>query len=216
MGRHGGTLFPICFSQAFLKPGLLFLFIKGPLSDMFIPRLFCGFVLLGLTSALSTVLAQNANTSSTPNHTTVLILGGGMTGVIAARTLHEQGIEDFILLDAKTELGGRMTSKAFGEPGRQIVVEMGPNWVQGTQQGNGTANPIWELALKHNLTTAFNDMYGSVSACIVSLCVVCCAHGSQLPMMIVVITTTPTCSMMRLTTLLRLLLSRVYRSPFLY
>ncbi|KAG9311051.1 hypothetical protein JVU11DRAFT_8951 [Chiua virens] len=119
---------------------------------------------LGLLSATSAVAAQNANTTSTsPTHTTVLILGGGMTGVIAARTLHEQGINDFIILDAQGELGGRMIHMPFGEPGRQVVVEMGPNWVQGTQQGDGPANPIWELALKHNLTTVFNNLYGSVA-----------------------------------------------------
>lgn len=133
---------------------------------MFLSRVSCRVILLGLLSTLSGVSAQNANTTSTvSNRTTVLILGGGMTGIIAARTLHEQGIDDFIILDAKIELGGRMISKAFGVPGRQVVVEMGPNWIQGTQQGNGTANPIWELALKHNLTTAYNDLYGSMSMC---------------------------------------------------
>ncbi|KAH0833997.1 hypothetical protein J3R83DRAFT_11233 [Lanmaoa asiatica] len=124
----------------------------------------CRVTLLGLLSALSGVFAQNANTTSTTsNHTTVLILGGGMTGVIATRTLHEQGIDDFVILDARVELGGRMIPRAFGISGRQVVVEMGPNWIQGTQQGNGNANPIWELALKHNLTIAYNDMYGSVT-----------------------------------------------------
>ena len=131
---------------------------------MFFSRVLPYFVLLGLLSAVPGVFAQNANTTSTAhNHTTVLILGGGMTGIIAARTLHEQGIDDFIILDAKTELGGRMSARTFGVAGRQVVIEKGPNWVQGTQQGNGSANPIWELVLKHNLTTADNDLYGSVS-----------------------------------------------------
>jgi polyamine oxidase len=86
-----------------------------------------------------------------------------MAGVIAARTLHEQGIDDFIIVEAKIELGGRMIPKPFGVPGRQVTVEMGPNWIQGTQQGDGPANPIWELALKHNLTTVYNDLYGSIT-----------------------------------------------------
>lgn len=142
---------------------------------MFLSRLSCRVVLLGFWSTFSGVFAQGVNTTSTAsNCTTVLILGGGMAGIIAARTLHEQGIDDFIILDAKTELGGRMIPKAFGVAGRKVVVEMGPNWIQGTQQGNGTANPIWELALKHNLTTVYNDMYGSISMYIVltfSICV---------------------------------------------
>jgi polyamine oxidase len=179
---------------------------------MIISRASCGFALLGLSSALSGVFAQNANTSSTTSyHTTVIILGGGMAGIIAARTLHEQGIDDFIILDAKTELGGRMIPKAFGVTGRQVVVEMGPNWVQGTQEGNGTANPVWELAIKHNLTTVYNDMYGSVSMCIIHL--VSCmpsAHGSQLLMTTGVIIIIPTCSIRRLITSLRPPSSQVY------
>ncbi|KAG6370738.1 hypothetical protein JVT61DRAFT_11125 [Boletus reticuloceps] len=131
---------------------------------MFLLRVSWSFVLLGLLSILSGVFAQNAKSTSTaPNHTTVLILGGGMTGVIAARTLHEQGIDDFIILDAQAGVGGRMIPETFGVPGRQSVIELGPNWVQGTQQGNGPVNPIWELALKHNLTTAYNDLYGSIT-----------------------------------------------------
>ncbi|KAF8425812.1 hypothetical protein L210DRAFT_3765284 [Boletus edulis BED1] len=99
----------------------------------------CSIALLGLPSTLSGAFAQNANSTSTaPNHTAVLILGGGMAGVIVARTLHERGIGGFIILDAQAG-------------------------VQRTQQGNGPANPIWELALKHNLTTAYSDLYGSVT-----------------------------------------------------
>ncbi|KIK97836.1 hypothetical protein PAXRUDRAFT_135456 [Paxillus rubicundulus Ve08.2h10] len=133
---------------------------------MYLPRISRSFAFLGLLSTLPSVLAQDATTTPAPpasNHTTVLILGGGMAGIIAARTLHEQGIDDFVILEAKIELGGRMIPKAFGITGRQVVVEMGPNWIQGTQQGNGPANPIWELALKHNLTTVYSDLYGSIT-----------------------------------------------------
>ena len=184
---------------------------------MIFSRVSCGFAILGLSSALSGVVAQNANTSSTAsNHTTVLILGGGMTGIIAARTLHDQGIDDFIILDGKTELGGRIIHKKFGVAGRQVVVEVGPSWIQGTQQGNGTANPIWELAIKHNLTTVSNDMYGSISMCITYL--VSCmpgAHGSQLLMTTVVIMIIPMYSIMRLIILLRSPSSQVRRSNLL-
>ena len=184
---------------------------------MILSRVSCGFAILGLLSALSGVFAQNANSSSTAfNHTTVLILGGGMTGVIAARTLHDQGIDDFLILDGKIELGGRMICKKFGVAGRQVVVELGPSWIQGTQQGNGTANPIWELAIKHNLTTVSNDMYGSISMCIIYL--VSCmsgAHSSQLLMTTMVIMITLTCSITRLITLLRPPSSQVCRSNLL-
>ncbi|OAX35722.1 amine oxidase [Rhizopogon vinicolor AM-OR11-026] len=93
----------------------------------------------------------------------VLILGGGMAGTIAARTLHEKGIEDFIILEGKTELGGRILSDSFGATGKNFTVEMGPSWIHGTQTGNGTANPVYSLALKHNLSMANNDWYGNIT-----------------------------------------------------
>lgn len=90
----------------------------------------------------------------------VLILGGGVAGVIAARTLHENGIQDFLIIEARNELGGRMKSRTFGG---NTTVELGANWVQGTQTDGGPANPIFELAKKHNIKTQFNDYFGSVS-----------------------------------------------------
>ncbi|KAG6330222.1 hypothetical protein ID866_8866 [Astraeus odoratus] len=120
-----------------------------------------GFVLLGLVVS---TLAQNiTNAGAPPNSTKVLILGGGMAGVIAARTLHEQGIDDFVIVDGKIELGGRMINKPFGISGRQTVVEMGPAWIKGTEDGNGNVNPVWALAQKWNLSTVTSDLYGSIS-----------------------------------------------------
>ncbi len=95
--------------------------------------------------------------------TKVLILGGGVAGIIAARTLHEQGIDDFIILEARNELGGRLMSRSFGVEGNQWMVEVGANWVQGTQTEDGPANPIWELAKKHNVSLHSSHYFGSVS-----------------------------------------------------
>jgi polyamine oxidase len=94
--------------------------------------------------------------------TTVLILGGGVAGVLAARTLHEKGIDRFLIVEAREELGGRMRSTPFGEGGRRATVELGANWIQGTQEGNGPANPILTLAQKHGLKTAESDFYTSI------------------------------------------------------
>jgi polyamine oxidase len=96
----------------------------------------------------------------------VLILGGGMAGVIAARTLHQAGIVNFVIVEARDELGGRMQTQSFGGK----IIEQGPNWIQGTQVGNGPANPMLVLAEKHNLTRQFNDWFGSVSEYYLSLC----------------------------------------------
>ncbi|KAH9477058.1 Polyamine oxidase 6 [Psilocybe cubensis] len=96
---------------------------------------------------------------ATTKHHQVLILGGGVTGVIAARTLHERGIDDFVIVEARNELGGRMQTATFANR----TIEQGPNWIQGTQEGNGPANPIFTLAKKHGVKTQFNDWFGSVS-----------------------------------------------------
>ncbi|KAF7361326.1 Amine oxidase [Mycena sanguinolenta] len=96
------------------------------------------------------------------NHRSVLILGGGVAGIIAARTLHEQGIDDFLIVEARDELGGRLRSKRFGADNRRVTVELGANWIQGTQEGNGPTNPILALARKHGLKAAESDFYDSM------------------------------------------------------
>ncbi|KAI0365871.1 amine oxidase [Pilatotrama ljubarskyi] len=95
-----------------------------------------------------------------PKDAKVLILGGGVAGVVAARTMHEQGIDDFIIVEARSELGGRMMSHEFGAAGNRWAVEVGANWVQGTQTRNGPANPIWMLAKKHNVSLHSSDFFG--------------------------------------------------------
>ncbi|KAI9430824.1 amine oxidase [Lactarius indigo] len=97
-----------------------------------------------------------------PN-TQVLILGGGVAGIIAARMLAAQGIADFLIVEARDELGGRMRSTTFGAPGRQLTVELGANWIHGTQENDGPANPIFELALKHNLRTVESHPHTSIT-----------------------------------------------------
>ena len=79
--------------------------------------------------------------------TKVAILGGGMSGTIAARTLSQANISDFLLIEARHELGGRMMATEF----MGNVVELGANWVQGTTNNvTGDTNPIWDLALKYD------------------------------------------------------------------
>ncbi|KAJ7334786.1 amine oxidase [Mycena albidolilacea] len=106
--------------------------------------------------------AAIALTETTKDHKSVLILGGGVAGVIAARSLHQHGIDDFLIIEARDELGGRLRSKEFGADGRQATIELGANWVQGTQEGNGPVNPILILAQKHGLKAAKSDYYNSI------------------------------------------------------
>lgn len=121
-----------------------------------------GSYLLALQLIATRVSANIVNQRSSTNDASVLILGGGVTGVIAARTLHERGHNNFIIVDARDELGGRMQNKTIGSQGRAFTVEQGPNWVQGTQTGDGPANPILLLTKKHGVKTQFNDLFGSL------------------------------------------------------
>ncbi|KIO17973.1 hypothetical protein M407DRAFT_226717 [Tulasnella calospora MUT 4182] len=91
--------------------------------------------------------------TSTSDTYDVLILGGGVAGVIAAQQLHNAGIDNFLIVEARDELGGRMHSYKLDN----YTVEVGCNWVQGTQKDNGPINPIYSLALRHGLVTATNN-----------------------------------------------------------
>ncbi len=53
----------------------------------------------------------------------VLILGGGVAGVIAARKLTDEGITDFVIVEARDELGGRMHSTSFGARRERLLYE---------------------------------------------------------------------------------------------
>ncbi|EEB86686.1 hypothetical protein MPER_16269, partial [Moniliophthora perniciosa FA553] len=66
---------------------------------------------------------------------------------------------DFLIIEGRNELGGRMMSHKLGN----FTVELGANWVQGTQTDDGPANPIFELVNKHGVKTQYNDLYGSIT-----------------------------------------------------
>ncbi|WP_301584979.1 flavin monoamine oxidase family protein [Halomonas alkaliantarctica] len=66
-------------------------------------------------------------------HTTrIAIVGGGLAGLYAAYLLEQQGISDFVLLEGRDELGGRIASvtpEGKSAPGQQPeAFDMGPSW----------------------------------------------------------------------------------------
>ncbi|KAI0270548.1 amine oxidase [Gloeopeniophorella convolvens] len=117
--------------------------------------LFCAFA----APALALPRPQPAPTDGAHRDTKVLILGGGVAGVLAARTLTREGISDFVIVEARDELGGRMHSTRFAGH----TVELGANWIQGTQTGSGPANPILTLARKHALSAVESDYFTSMT-----------------------------------------------------
>jgi monoamine oxidase len=131
------------------------------------------------TSGIAIPTEQSHATSA--NDFQVLILGGGVAGAMAAETLHRRGIDNFKVIEARSSLGGRMKSFSFGAPGREYILELGADWIHGTQTNNGPSNPIYDLARKHNLSTQPNHYRGSMSTSPISDAVITDAVGFQRP-----------------------------------
>jgi polyamine oxidase len=88
----------------------------------------------------------------TAHQAQVIILGGGIAGIAAARSLMtEHNITDILLIEARDELGGRAHTETLHNAitGKDITVEKGCNWIQGPGK-----EPILELAQKWGLKTA--------------------------------------------------------------
>jgi polyamine oxidase len=83
--------------------------------------------LLSLTVIGALMLsASSAPTQSKITKAKVAILGGGVAGISAAKNLVAHGITDFVIIEARDELGGRAHDVEFAG----IRVEKGCNWVR--------------------------------------------------------------------------------------
>jgi monoamine oxidase len=71
-----------------------------------------------------------------------IIVGGGFSGLAAARLLHKAG-RKFILLEARERLGGRTYTKQI-DPDK--YVDLGGQWIGPTQ------DRMYELALEHEVS----------------------------------------------------------------
>ncbi|XP_070578791.1 uncharacterized protein [Ptychodera flava] len=98
-----------------------------------------------------TVFLFGANIAvSTEGTPRVLILGAGMSGIAAAKTLADSGVDDFLILEGDSDIGGRVKSTSFGGQ----LIELGANWVH---FGNSSDNPIWQLKEKYNIRGKHSD-----------------------------------------------------------
>ncbi|RWW42246.1 hypothetical protein BHE74_00052223 [Ensete ventricosum] len=87
----------------------------------------------------------------------VIVVGAGMSGISAAKTLSDAGVKDILILEATDRIGGRMRKVNFAG----MNVEKGANWVEGV---NGPEmNPIWKMANKLHLRKFFSD-YSNLSS----------------------------------------------------
>jgi monoamine oxidase len=68
----------------------------------------------------------------------VIVVGAGIAGLAAAFDLHQAGLRNIIVLEAKDRIGGRVwTDRSWGFP-----VDLGASWIHGPSRGN----PLTQLA----------------------------------------------------------------------
>ncbi len=90
----------------------------------------------------------------------VIIVGAGIAGIAAAKTLSENGVTDFIILEAESRIGGRLKSTVLNST--SLRVELGANWIQGIDPKNPWKHPLWAIAercggLEGNFVKDFNN-----------------------------------------------------------
>lgn len=62
------------------------------------------------------------------NHKKIAIIGGGLSGLYAAYLLEKSGITDYILLEARDDIGGRISDFSFSSGARIDRFDLGPTW----------------------------------------------------------------------------------------
>ncbi len=56
----------------------------------------------------------------------IAIVGGGLSGLYAAHLLEQQGLHDYVLLEARPTWGGRIESATLDEPQHPHRFDLGP------------------------------------------------------------------------------------------
>lgn len=87
-------------------------------------------------------LERTANTSNqTIAKTKLVIIGAGIAGLAAAKTLEDANFKDYLLIEAQSEVGGRIQSIPWNK-----------GWIEcGAQFVHGDKSPLAQLCYKHNL-----------------------------------------------------------------
>ncbi|XP_061346789.1 polyamine oxidase 2-like isoform X1 [Gastrolobium bilobum] len=83
----------------------------------------------------------------------VIVIGGGMAGIAAARALHDASFQ-VVLLESRERVGGRIhTDYSFGFP-----VDLGASWLHGVSKENPLASLIGRLGLPLYRTSGDNSV----------------------------------------------------------
>ncbi len=118
--------------------------------NAFTRRQFLEMALLSLVGSSLAACTEDKETTAVPPTSSdpILIIGAGIAGLAAARSLHDSGYA-VTVLEARDRIGGRVwTDHAW--PG--IPLDLGASWIHGI---NG--NPIKALADQWGVTTVFSD-----------------------------------------------------------
>ena len=103
------------------------------------------FAVLFMLLAPAIVYTAKSQTCSGSNlDADVLILGGGIAGVAAAKTLHDRGVTNLRILEALDELGGRLRAVEL-RPGSGITINSGANFIQGYDPNQPDLHPLVQI-----------------------------------------------------------------------
>ena len=91
---------------------------------------------------------RNLQNASDDSILDVVIVGAGWSGIGAARTLVDSGVNNIEVIEARDYVGGRCRTVDIGDNGNRV--ELGCQWIH----GSGRNNPITQLAQQHRLTLA--------------------------------------------------------------
>ncbi|CAO2819090.1 unnamed protein product [Amaranthus hypochondriacus] len=97
------------------------------------------------------VMGSLVSLISASSYPSVIVIGAGMSGISAAKTLHDNNIKDFIILEATNRISGRIHKTEFAG----YTVEKGANWLHGAE--GPEKNPMYEIAEKINLKNFYSD-----------------------------------------------------------
>ncbi|GAB0093068.1 peroxisomal N(1)-acetyl-spermine/spermidine oxidase [Sergentomyia squamirostris] len=90
---------------------------------------------------------MSENAAKGAKYCKVLIVGAGAAGLSSANHLVKNGCTDFLILEARNRIGGRIVSIDIDSQ----KVELGANWIHGV-----LGNPIFELAMSSGLVNIIN------------------------------------------------------------